>query len=60
MDDSVELDLRPRFPLFGGWKTPTHMYMGRCVESINLVDALIWFNHKLMVAKLVLKPFYLY
>ena len=21
MDDSVELDLRPRFPLFGGWKT---------------------------------------
>ena len=21
MDDAVELDLRPRFPLFGGWKT---------------------------------------
>ena len=21
MDDPVELDLRPRFPLFGGWKT---------------------------------------
>ena len=21
MSDSVELDLRPRFPLFGGWKT---------------------------------------
>ena len=21
LDDAVELDLRPRFPLFGGWKT---------------------------------------
>jgi oligosaccharyltransferase complex subunit alpha (ribophorin I) len=21
LSDSVELDLRPRFPLFGGWKT---------------------------------------
>lgn len=21
MDDAVELDIRPRFPLFGGWKT---------------------------------------
>lgn len=26
MDDAVELDLRPRFPLFGGWKT--HYFVG--------------------------------
>ncbi len=30
-DDSVELELRPRFPLFGGWKT--HYYMGYNVPS---------------------------
>merc|ERR1712156_941343 len=31
MDDAVELDLRPRFPLFGGWKT--HYVTGYNVPS---------------------------
>uniref|UniRef100_A0A224X9L2 Dolichyl-diphosphooligosaccharide--protein glycosyltransferase subunit 1 n=1 Tax=Panstrongylus lignarius TaxID=156445 RepID=A0A224X9L2_9HEMI len=31
MSDSVELDLRPRFPLFGGWKT--HYVLGYNVPS---------------------------
>jgi len=31
MDDAVELDLRPRFPLFGGWKT--HYFIGYNVPS---------------------------
>nr|CAD7459342.1 unnamed protein product [Timema tahoe] len=31
MSDSVELDLRPRFPLFGGWKT--HYVIGYNVPS---------------------------
>ncbi|CAB0009570.1 unnamed protein product [Nesidiocoris tenuis] len=31
MADSVELDLRPRFPLFGGWKT--HYVLGYNVPS---------------------------
>jgi len=31
MDDAVELDLRPRFPLFGGWKT--HYLIGYNVPS---------------------------
>ncbi len=31
MDDAVELDLRPRFPLFGGWKT--HYMIGYNVPS---------------------------
>lgn len=31
MDDSVELELRPRFPLFGGWKT--QYYIGYNVPS---------------------------
>lgn len=31
MTDSVELELRPRFPLFGGWKT--HYYIGYNVPS---------------------------
>eukprot|EP00088_Acartia_fossae_P017193 TRINITY_DN1973_c0_g1_i10.p1 TRINITY_DN1973_c0_g1~~TRINITY_DN1973_c0_g1_i10.p1 ORF type:complete len:605 (-),score=156.57 TRINITY_DN1973_c0_g1_i10:614-2428(-) len=31
MDDAVELDLRPRFPLFGGWKT--HYVVGYNVPS---------------------------
>lgn len=31
MDDAVELDLRPRFPLFGGWKT--HYLVGYNVPS---------------------------
>lgn len=30
-DDAVELDLRPRFPLFGGWKT--HYKIGYNVPS---------------------------
>lgn len=30
-DDSVEIDLRPRFPLFGGWKT--HYKLGYNVPS---------------------------
>ena len=29
--DSVELEIRPRFPLFGGWKT--HYYIGYNVPS---------------------------
>ena len=31
LDDAVELDLRPRFPLFGGWKT--HYVIGYNVPS---------------------------
>ena len=31
MDDAMELDLRPRFPLFGGWKT--HYVIGYNVPS---------------------------
>jgi hypothetical protein len=31
LDDSMELELRPRFPLFGGWKT--HYVMGYNVPS---------------------------
>ena len=31
LDDSVEVDLRPRFPLFGGWKT--HYLLGYNVPS---------------------------
>ena len=31
MDDAVELDLRPRFPLFGGWKT--HYVIGYNMPS---------------------------
>ncbi|KAF6028879.1 RPN1 [Bugula neritina] len=31
MDDAVELELRPRFPLFGGWKT--HYVVGYNVPS---------------------------
>lgn len=33
MKDSVELDLRPRFPLFGGWKT--HYTIGYNVPSFE-------------------------
>jgi oligosaccharyltransferase complex subunit alpha (ribophorin I) len=31
LDDAVELELRPRFPLFGGWKT--HYFIGYSVPS---------------------------
>ncbi len=31
MDDAVELEIRPRFPLFGGWKT--HYVIGYNVPS---------------------------
>ena len=31
MEDSVEVELRPRFPLFGGWKT--HYLLGYNVPS---------------------------
>ena len=31
LDDSVEVELRPRFPLFGGWKT--HYTLGYNVPS---------------------------
>lgn len=31
LDETVELELRPRFPLFGGWKT--HYYIGYNVPS---------------------------
>ena len=33
MDDAAELDLRPRFPLFGGWKT--HYVIGYNVPSYS-------------------------
>lgn len=33
LKDSVELDLRPRFPLFGGWKT--HYILGYNVPSFE-------------------------
>lgn len=33
LKDSVELDLRPRFPLFGGWKT--HYTLGYNVPSFE-------------------------
>lgn len=33
LKDSVELDLRPRFPLFGGWKT--HYMLGYNVPSFD-------------------------
>merc|ERR1712080_557338 len=35
MDDAVELDLRPRFPLFGGWKT--HYVIGYNVPSYEYI-----------------------
>ena len=35
MDDAVELDLRPRFPLFGGWKT--HYVTGYNVPSYEYI-----------------------
>ena len=43
-DDSVELELRPRFPLFGGWKThyfigynvPTYEYLMRAGSQYKL------------------------
>merc|ERR1711936_185070 len=50
MDDAVELDLRPRFPLFGGWKTryvvgynvPSYEYLfysgNQHVLNMRLVD----------------------
>ncbi len=31
MEDAVELDIRPRFPLFGGWKT--NYYIGYNLPS---------------------------
>ncbi len=31
LDDMVELELRPRFPLFGGWKT--HYLIGYNIPS---------------------------
>jgi oligosaccharyltransferase complex subunit alpha (ribophorin I) len=31
LDDSVELEIRPRFPLFGGWQT--RYYVGYNVPS---------------------------
>lgn len=47
MEDSVELELRPRFPLFGGWKTkyyigynvPSYEYLfnkGMCNKTFSL------------------------
>ncbi|XP_065175299.1 dolichyl-diphosphooligosaccharide--protein glycosyltransferase subunit 1-like [Sycon ciliatum] len=35
-EDSVELDIRPRFPLFGGWKT--HYYTGYNVPSHEYLE----------------------
>ncbi|XP_078488301.1 dolichyl-diphosphooligosaccharide--protein glycosyltransferase subunit 1-like [Ciona intestinalis] len=32
-DESVDLELRPRFPMFGGWKT--HYYIGYNLPSYN-------------------------
>lgn len=33
LEDSVELDVRPRFPLFGGWQT--HYTLGYNVPSFQ-------------------------
>ena len=53
IDDAVELDLHPRFPLFGGWKThysigynvPSHEYLffkgDNHVLNMRLVDHIL-------------------
>lgn len=43
LDDSVEVEVKPRFPLFGGWKThyiigynlPSYEYLYMLGESIS-------------------------
>ena len=37
MDEAVELEVRPRFPLFGGWKT--NYYIGYNVPSYEYLFA---------------------
>ena len=37
MDDAVEIEIRPRFPLFGGWKT--HYVLGYNVPSYEYLFA---------------------
>uniref|UniRef100_A0A8C4NB79 Dolichyl-diphosphooligosaccharide--protein glycosyltransferase subunit 1 n=1 Tax=Eptatretus burgeri TaxID=7764 RepID=A0A8C4NB79_EPTBU len=39
MEDSVEMDVRPRFPLFGGWKT--HYYIGYNLPSYEYLYNLV-------------------
>ena len=46
MDDSVELELRPRFPLFGGWKT--HYYIGYNVPSYQYLYNSGWYQFALL------------
>jgi len=51
-DDGVELELRPRFPLFGGWKTnyyigynvPSYQYLYHSGQSSSLSSAAV-VNH---------------
>lgn len=49
LDDSVEVEIRPRFPLFGGWKT--HYIIGYNLPSYeylyNLGVCLIYLNDRL-------------
>ena len=48
LDDSVELEIRPRFPLFGGWQT--RFYVGYNVPSYEymLSKGLFWTNTRNM------------
>lgn len=41
LDDSVEVEIRPRFPLFGGWKT--HYIIGYNLPSYEYLYNLGWF-----------------
>lgn len=47
LDDSVEVEVRPRFPLFGGWKT--HYIIGYNLPSYEYLYTLgkliFFFNH---------------
>lgn len=45
LDDSVEVEIRPRFPLFGGWKT--HYIIGYNLPSyeyLYTLGELIYYN----------------
>lgn len=45
LDDSVEVEIRPRFPLFGGWKT--HYIIGYNLPSYEYLynlGELIYYN----------------
>lgn len=63
-EDSVEVDLRPRFPLFGGWKThykigynvPSYEYLYNSGEQYALKIRLLDHVHdEMLVENLILK-----